>query len=177
MRLFLASCVLVCSLLASCGSDSNIVPDQRSAIENYIENRYPDYIVQNGVYKCVTNLDRSGYDAATAAASGDSIWFHFAAYTFGSSPSSSPYFTDIAEILEGDTVLNPKYWPNGPQAVKIGATPLIKGLTAGLPDCRTGDSVLLFITSDLGYDDKSVGVVEQNTALMYFLKIENVKKQ
>lgn len=174
---YATSCLLILFLLSGCGSDSNIVPDQRSAIENYVESRYPDYVVQNGVYKCVTNMDRSGYETATIASPGDSIWFHFAAYTFESSPSTSPYFTDIAEILEGDTVLNPKYWPHGPQAVKIGATPLIRGLTAGLPECRTGDSVLLFITSDLGYDDKTVGVVEKNTALMYFLKIENVKKQ
>ena len=174
---YIASCILGLCLLSGCGSDSNIVPDQRTAIESYIANRYPDYIVQNGVYKCVTNMDRPEYATAEIASSGDSVWFHFAAYTFGSSPAASPYFTDIAEILEGDTVRNPKYWPNGPQAVKIGATPMIKGLTAGLPECRTGDSVLLFITSDLGYDDKTVGVVEKNTALMYFLKIENVKKQ
>ncbi len=174
---YVACYILILALLSSCGSDANIVPDQRTAIENYIQNRYPDYFEQNGVYKCVTNMDRPEYAKLDIANYGDSIWFHFAAYTFESSPSTTPYFTDIAEIVEGDTVLNPRYWPNGPQAVKIGSTPLIKGLTAGLPDCRAGDSVYLFITSDLGYDDKTIGVVEKNTALMYFLKIENVKKQ
>ena len=60
--------------------------------------------------------------------------------------------------------------------VKIGAGSVIKGLDNALPSCRTGDTVQVFIPTDLGYGDKSAGVVPANTALMYLINIQNITK-
>ena len=176
----LCTLALTCALTCGCsGTVDNDISSQRSSFESYFNSHNLDYSIQNGVYKCVVNSDRDGYDTAPVVSSGDSVYFYFEAYTFDSSPASSCYFSNRPDTI--DTLakygLNPELWPYGPQKIKLGKTSLISGLNRGLSGCCLGDSVQLLISSDLAYDDKYVGVLEPNTAVLYILNIVNVIKE
>lgn len=165
--------ILSVSMFCSCGSDTEIIPNQKTAIESFLGQK--EYTVQEGVYKFVANSNRDGYDNAPMAIAGDSVIYNFEAYTFISSPEAL-FYTNKPEVIKTLTGLNSQYWIKEPLRVKVGTTPMMKGLANGLPYCKQGDSVVLFITSDLAYGDKQAGIVQSNTALMYILNIENVKK-
>lgn len=165
-------------LLWGCSGSSKVLEDQRTAIERYLDGKALPYVLQSGVYKHLGNAGREGYEDDPVVKTGDSLKFDFAAYFFSSSTGLGRlYYTNIASIIEADTILNPIYWPAAPLEAKLGVTPLIAGLTLGLPDSRQGDSVLLFFASDLGYGGKPNGIIPDNTALVWVIKINEVIKQ
>lgn len=178
MRFAALTAILLLLLLGhGCGgADSNIIPDQRTAIIKYMESQKFDYITQGGVYKYIANIDREGRDKAKEAIAGDSLSFNFEAYTFTTAPGTI-FYTNKKDVAARMTGLNTKYWSFEPVRVKVGRSEgIIKGLANALPYCREGDSVLIYITSDLAYGDKFVSLIEKNTALQYIVTIENIKK-
>lgn len=193
MRLVSVISVFVLLCMFSCGTQDDTIPSQISAIERYLRSQgvyslqeYEDdatgtitkyYTVQNGVYKYIVNRDREDCpEESMQSEVGDSIILRFAAYVFSGSRASL-YYTNIPELVEGIDNLNTQYWNFEPLRVKIGSTPIINGLANALPYCQKGDSVVLFVTSDLGFDDDPVGTVPVNSTLMYGLNVENVIKQ
>ena len=107
-------------MLGGCSAaDSNAVDTQRTNIVNYLENNNFDYQLQAGVYKYTPNTDREGYEEAVAVNWGDSVKFMFAIYNFSSSIGGL-YFTNMEQLLSGDTILNPQYWSFYPKAIKLG---------------------------------------------------------
>lgn len=191
-RILLLLAAAVTGWLAGCGNDDDTLPDEVTAIERWFsrqqiipqaeaeqigESRY--YSVQEGVYKYVANRSRPGRPAdQTGAAQGDSVEFYFEAYTFTTAPAALPYFTNKRSVVEEKMPgLNPEYWSFEPIRAKIGSSSIIKGVDLALPYCQPGDSVVMLITSDLGYGEELTGVVEKNTTLMWIVNIENVKKQ
>lgn len=193
MRLVSVISVLVLLCMSSCGSQEDTIPSQINAIERYLRSQgvysqqeYEQdvtgtitkyYTVQNGVYKYIVNRDREDRpDESLQSETGDSIILRFAAYVLsGSRPAL--YYTNIPELVDGVANLNTQYWSFEPLRVKIGTTPIIKGMANALPYCQKGDSVVLFATSDLGFDDDPVGTVPINSTLMFGLNVENVIKQ
>lgn len=177
MRFAALTATLLLLLLGyGCGKDTNIVPDQRTAIIKYLESQKFEYTTQGGVYKYIANIDREGRDKAKEAIVGDSLSFRFEAYTFTSAPGTI-FYTNKVAVAAGMTGLNTTYWSFEPTKVKVGQSEgIIKGIANALPYCREGDSVLLYITSDLAYGDKFVSLIEKNTALQYIVNIENIKK-
>lgn len=178
--------------MTACGVQEDAVPGQISTIERYLRSQgvYPYeewledgtgaiqhyYTVQEGVYKYVVNGEREGRPGESQQCErGDSVVFRFAAYVFTGSQNAL-FYTNIAGLAEG-TGLNTDYWSFEPRRIKIGTTPVIKGLENALPYCCKGDSVALFITSDLGFDDNNIGTVPINSALLFALNIDDVIKQ
>ena len=167
-------CVTLC-LTYSCGSDADVLPNQREAFVKYLDNKSIEYVEVEGVYKSILNEDRYGREQLPDSKSGDSLVFNFEAYTFGSSPSKQWFFTNKKELVDADEDLNSKYWDLTPLKVKIGSGGLIKGLESGLPNCRVGDSIHLYITSDLAFGDLPIDGVESNSAILYILNIIDLK--
>ena len=182
MRLTTCCIVLmfVVATATGCNDEAgNVVPDQKSAFANYLESRELEYSIRSGVYRYIANADRSGYERAPMIENGDSVEFLFEAHLFSTSPGAL-FFTNRREVI--DTLvktegLDPEFWPYGPQKIRLGKTALMEGLKNGLPGCREGDSVQLFIPSDQAFSDQSVGIVPPNSATLYILNIEKVKKQ
>lgn len=185
--------IFLAAFFCSCNKTEDYVTAQQTAIERYLAGRKiynrasaPEnetgetmqyYDIQNGVYKYTENEYRTTRPPESEAATkGDSITFYFRAYTFSSRIEALFYTNVEEEILALGSHLNAKYWSTEPLTVKIGAGSVIKGLDNALPSCRTGDTVQVFIPTDLGYGDKSAGVVPANTALMYLINIQNITK-
>lgn len=162
-------------LFCACGKDLDTLPKQQEAITRYLTGNNFDYTLQDGVYKRTPNKDRTNYPNEPIVNVGDSVTFNFEAYTFTTSPGTL-FYTNKPYLIEAMSNLNSQYWPKSPIKVKAGATEMVEGVARGLIQCRQGDSVQLFITSDLAFHDKAMGTIEPNMAIMYVLNIENVKK-
>jgi hypothetical protein len=169
----------VAAVLAGCGDDlKKSLDDQNVAIIRYLDGRSLTYTIHNGVYRYIANADRDGYDAQTVAETGDEVWFDFEARLFSStSGAGALFYTNKPELigeLEGAETLS---WPVTVQKVRLGVDPLLGGVADAMPGCRTGDSLALFIPSNRAYGDRPMGVVPQNTTVVYVLNIRNVVKQ
>lgn len=163
----------VALLSAGCSADEDIVAKQEENIEKYLSSNALEYVYENGVYKYIAS--RTADATAVEAQKGDSVVFRFAGYTFGSAPAGL-FYTNNRYLVEGDTLLNTTYWSFEPKRVKLGDGSIIKGLEKALLNSMQGDSLLVFMTSEMGYGDKAMGAVDMNTALMYVLNIESVKR-
>lgn len=185
--------LLFAAICSSCNKLEDYVTAQKTAIEKYLESRkiynrasapenetgevFQYYDIQKGVYKYTENENRADRPTESqAAARGDSITFYFRAYTFTNRIDALFYTNVEEEILALGSHLNAKYWSTEPVKIKIGAGSVIKGLDNALPSCRVGDTVQVFIPTDLGFGGDAAGVVPANTALMYLINIENITK-
>ncbi len=176
-------CFAVACIVAGCGKADEITPKQQAAFTAYLDKQGWEYDAPGGVYRYISNASREGRDAVPAAGNGDSLAMYYAIYAFSGATSAATgagtgalIYTNVETLLASDTILNRQYWSFDPLRVKLGTTPVIEGLELGLGGCRQGDSVQLYITSDLAYGGKSEGVIPRNTPVVFLLNIQNVKK-
>ena len=164
-------------VLAGCSKEEDFLIDQRDSFESYLSRQEGGYTVEGGVYRYVANADREGYADDPVIEYGDSVTFNFAAYTFGS-PLGTLFYTNVEGWLPSNSeTLNTSYWDMTPRHIRLGDTPLLKGVESGLVGNRMNDSLLLFITSDLAYGGVSVGAVGPDEPTVWSVKINNVVKQ
>lgn len=168
---------------AACSSDEDtIIPDQRTAFERYITSKNLDYTENGGVYQCVLNADRADYETAAKVKYGAEVSIWFTVYTFSGSSfnESAPIYSTSPEVI---AELKDKYpdrnfdWPEGPSAVTIGQTKMIKGLENGLVGLREGDEALLLITSNLAFGGEQLGAVGEDTPMVYKVYISEIINQ
>lgn len=175
MRNIAAAILIFSGLLFAGCNDTDILDEQRSAIERYLTGK--DYVTASGVYKQTVNADREYPPETVMIDWGDSVEFMFAAYQFGTTIAQASYFTNMANLLEGNNILNQQYWPLDPKAVKVGDGQLVKGLENGLLGSREADSVWLYLTSDLCYGKKTNGLVPKDTPTAWLIVVDKVTKQ
>ena len=163
---------------ASCQPKDDHIVSQRTSIENYLNGANLPYVVQSGVYRYTANADRDGYEGETIVEPGDSVTLDFAPYSLGR-PLGTLYYTNVREIMEAnnrDGVLDPRFWDFSPKSVRVGHGGLLPSVEAGMVGCRQNDSTFLFVTSDLSYGSDRVGLIEPDSPVVWYLKINKVVK-
>ena len=75
-----------------------------------------------------------------------------------------------------DGVLDPRFWDFSPKSVRVGHGGLLPSVEAGMVGCRQNDSTFLFVTSDLSYGSDRVGLIEPDSPVVWYLKINKVVK-
>ena len=98
-----------------------------------------------------------GAPGAPALEKGDSTFLYFAGYVFSSNGPSSQFTLDSARV-------------------RVGSGDLIRGLDKGLIGARLGEESLVIFSADDGYGSTAVGVVPENTALLFNVAIADIKK-
>ena len=183
-------------LLVSCEQEDTIL-SERDKIEKYltssrrmvsesevgdvIENN-PDFYSVFGryAYRHIVNYYDKGRDERPIVEMGDNIEIRFNAYTFtGSEPTlSNLYWSNIHETIidVGDKSNYTLDWSTEPLAIKLGPTEILEGLELALPGCREADSVQVYMSSNLAYGKKLIGVVPKNSMVAWYMKIEKVTK-
>ena len=183
-------------LLVSCEQEDTIL-SERDKIEKYltssrrmvsesevgdvIENN-PDFYSVFGryAYRHIVNYYDEGRDERPVVEMGDNIEIRFNAYTFtGSEPTlSNLYWSNIHETIidVGDKSNYTLDWSTEPLAIKLGSTEILEGLELALPGCREADSVQVYMSSNLAYGKKLIGVVPKNSMVAWYMKIEKVTK-
>lgn len=183
MKSILLSVVTLVIIFAGCSSKSTYIVDQRTAFESYLrpEGKGDTIKLQSMVYKHTLNMKRDGFATSKIISGGDSLVFMFAIFKFESGIGQMLY-TNIDTLItkktvlnNRDTILNTEFWSFDPKRAKLGDGKLMKGVEVGLVGSREGDSVHLFVTSDLAYGGKINNIVGKNTPLVWIVKIEEVK--
>lgn len=174
---------LVCVAVCGCGKDPDMLSRQENSISGYFSSHGYDSIVRGGVYVHIPNAGREGRDGQPVLEWGDSLYYYYEIYPFsGFSPSAvgNPSYliaTNNPMLAYGVPGLDPSHLDLSAAGAKLGSTDMVKGLRNGLEGGVQGDSLWLFMTSDLAYGDKTVGVVEANTPLVFVINLEKVVKQ
>lgn len=195
MKKFLAILFLL-PLLVSCEQEDTLL-SERDKIEKYLtssrrmveKSEVGDVIEENPAfyeifgryaYRHIANYYDEGREDKPVVAWGDKVEIRFDAYTFtGSEPNvSNLYWSNIHEtIVEvGDKSNYTLDWSEEPLTIVLGQTEILEGLELTLPGCHETDSVQVYMTSNLAYGKKLIGVVPKNSMVAWYMKIEKVTK-
>lgn len=185
--------VLTACIFAACGnSDKNtIIPDQREAIQRFLETNELAYEEVNGVFR---HFGARGNENSPVARQGQQVGIDFELYTASYTKSQYQDPNDEKKLKPDtktalfsnkqavqDTLkkynLNTEYWPTGVYNATLGSSDLITGLNRGLEGCMKGDSVLLFITSNYAFGGEPTTLLPENTAVLYIVNIKTVNNQ
>ncbi|MBR5105360.1 MAG: FKBP-type peptidyl-prolyl cis-trans isomerase [Alistipes sp.] len=195
MKKFLAILFLL-PLLVSCEQEDTILSErdkiekyltssrrmvEKSEVGNVIEDNPAFYeIFGRYAYRHIVNYYDEGREDKPVVEWGDKVEIRFDAYTFtGSEPAiSNLYWSNIHEtILEvGDKSNYTLDWSEEPLTIVLGQTEILEGLELTLPGCHEADSVQVYMTSNLAYGKKLIGVVPKNSMVAWYMKIEKVTK-
>lgn len=165
-------------MVACDGISDDVVPKQVDNIEKFLDNNNMEYSLQKGVYKHIGNIERSGYYNSPMIEKGDSVYFYIAGYKFNTTRIEPAFYSNKDFIIDDlrDKGLDAVYWPRTSQKVKLGKSSLVKGIENGLPGCRQGDSVRLFVPSDQAFGDDYMSTLPINSAVEFVLWIDKVIK-
>ena len=156
----LRTCLLLATVLLiaiSCESEvreANI--NQNKYIDDYIQRQYPDneIVRYEGAVRVVLTDTLRG---VPSVAQGDSVYLYYAGYTFGQNGPTGQFVLDSG-------------------MVRVGKGDLITGLDRGLVGAHLGEESLILFPARLGYGTDAVGLVPENTALMFDLVVARIKK-
>lgn len=195
MKQFLTILFLL-PLLVSCEQEDTLL-SERDKIEKYLtssrrmvsESEVGDIIENNPAfyslfgryaYRHIVNYYDEERDERPVVEMGDNIEIRFNAYTFtGSEPTlANLYWSNIHETIidVGDKSNYTLDWSTEPLTIKLGSTDILEGLELALPGCREADSVQVYMSSNLAYGKKLIGVVPKNSMVAWYMKIEKVTK-
>ena len=196
MKKFLAILFLL-PLLVACEQEDTLL-SERDKIEKYltssrhmvseseigdvIENNPPFYnLFGRYAYRHIVNYYDEGREERPVVELGDKIEIRFDAYTFtGSEPTKANiYWSNIHETIidVGDKSNYTLDWSTDPLVIELGSTNILEGLELTLPGCREADSVQVYMSSNLAYGKKLIGVVPKNSMVAWYMKIEKVTKE
>lgn len=144
-------------LTLSCASEvreANI--NQSKYIDDYIQANFPDneVINYNGPVRVVL-VDTLG--TVPAIEVGDSAFVYYEGYIFEQKGPSSCFVSDKAYVC-------------------IGKGDLIQGLDKAMVGAKLGQENLILFPSQYGYGTHGVGLVPENTALMFAIVATQIKK-
>jgi len=157
-----------------------------------------DYDIVDGAYRYITNERREGRAASPQIAEGDSVAFYFdgRVFTGGTFDSQTTFYTNIAARIKQLAGNNEQFstdeWPTRKLRVKVGDDGrILKSLQRALISCRAGDGdpanddlpggvasdrVLVYLTPDIAFGDRTVyGVPAGSTLVFEITEIEIIK--
>lgn len=195
MKKFLAILFLL-PLLVSCEQEDTLLSErdkiekyltssrrmvEKSEVGNVIEDNPAFYeIFGRYAYRHIVNYYDEGREDKPVVEWGDKVEIRFDAYTFtGSEPAiSNLYWSNIHETIVdvGDKSNYTLDWSEEPLTIVLGQTEILEGLELTLPGCHEADSVQVYMTSNLAYGKKLIGVVPKNSMVAWYMKIEKVTK-
>ena len=151
---FLASALSAALACQSETEEANI--NQDKYIDTYISANFADNTVyrEDGVCRVVV---LEGAQGAPVVERGDSVYLYYSAFTFTEKGPTAQFAADSG-------------------MVRVGTGDLIKGLDTGLAGARLGEEALIIFSADDGFGNQAVGIVPENTALLYDVGIAAIKK-
>lgn len=202
MQRFRTFICAVCAVLAAaaCSDEEDILPKQQEQIRSYLTGAHsprliaagdigesledePAFFDQTGntAYRYIATWYDPNRSSWTRIERGDSVWITLSAYRFtGRRPSESDLYYSNDPAMEAAVRklgLTGDYWEFGkPLGLRVGYTPLVKGVTRMLPGCCEGDRVEIYMTYTMAYGDRWMYNIEQESPIAWFFTIDKVKR-
>jgi hypothetical protein len=183
--------ILIACVLSACGKDENVAERETTAFKSYLDrnayvNNLPCDSLGGGVWRVLENGDRDGRDEQLPRAThGSMVEIFYEGHIFHSeldlkpqqTTYPAPFVTNIEELIAGmgELGLDATYWSTDPLEVRIGDGTLAGGLERGIEGAYLGDVILVLLTSEAGYGRKPMGMVPQNTPLIFRIYINDVR--
>lgn len=170
----------VVAAMGSCVVVDEVAPKQRTRIEKYLADNKISYVITTDsayVHLGGNKYGVSEEDRGTGATKGAKVSFNVEAYTFETTPSSKPYYTNkryLAEQISPE--LDITYWDFEPYEVTLGKGEILNSLDEALEGSVRGDSLAVFLTSSLAYGKMGMEAVAKDTAVMMVLTVEEVEE-
>ena len=151
-------------------------------MENSLEAQPEFYQKLNiDLYRYISTYYDSGRDKRAVIDDGDEVTLTFTAYTFsgGMPRTENVYLSNDAAVIEQlrQAGLNTEYWSTEPLVVKLGETNIIKGVSKSLIGCREADKVEVYMTFEEAYQNKVIGIVPFESAVVWHYTIDSVIKR
>ena len=130
--------------------------NQDKYIDTYIQNNFADFEVvrDRGICRVVLVDTLAGVPSIEK---GDSTYLFLIGYTFGQNGPVSQFVRDSGMF-------------------RVGSGDLIPGLDRGLVGAHLGQEALVVFSSENGYGNQQVGLVPENTALLFEVLVAAIKK-
>ncbi len=132
-------------------------------------------------YRYIADYYNPAREGRTEVAMGDKLtitfWCHnFASYAVPS--GKNIYYTNDVDYRDAfiEAGLNVEYWSFEPLTITLGNGDLLSGVEAALVGSREGDTVEVYLTSNLSYSEGPVGVTPLDAPLAFICRIESVEK-
>ncbi len=196
----IAILAVVAPLFCGCDDKEYVFTSQQTAIVRYLTSTRrliaeaevgdvvednPAFYTEHGrsAYRHIPNYYTAGREELAEIEHGDKVAISFDAYIFsGSEPAvSSVYWSNNAATIDrlvaisGNLLAKPD-WSTEPLEITIGKTKVIRGVEQALVGCREQDSVQIYMTYNMAYGDKLVGIVPKHSSVAWYIKILNVTK-
>lgn len=164
---------LLCISTASCKAEDEYNTDisQRERIVKYLDGLDQRYETFNDIYRLKLNVKPS--TPGVRVNEGDSVWLNYAIYTFDTKPDSL-VTTNIAQLAT-EWKLSTDFLSLVPLDMIYGEGKVFKGWEQGMQNSISGDSMMIFVPSDLAYGDKINGIVKKSTTIAIFVAITESK--
>ena len=168
--------LLLVPVFAGCGGDDETtkkidIPAQRAAFMKFLDAKELVYTTtRDSIFKYTVGPNASGRTVTV----GDQVSIRYAGGVFNSTTSSENLygfggmFTTNVKLaaqqagMDGLELLLPD-----PLDITLGRSGLIRGLDLGMQGSRLGDTVLLYITSDLAYNNEPMGLLAAGTPVVF----------
>jgi hypothetical protein len=175
--------IILMLLLASlvlwrCGSKADYdVPGQESL--------FRDFMVKNNFTYNASLAERYGlyrnlYDhdslSRIFADNGDTVSIRYSGYLFNSSARYGLGNIFTSNIESDWPVMPNTMMPMLPVWFIPGTGQTLRGIELGVTGCAPGDSLRLYLTSDLAYGNRSVGLLPPGTPVVFKICIDDIRK-
>lgn len=154
-RLSLLFLALSFTLAVSCESEmANNVVNQEKAIDSYISGKLSEYELFRTE---ISNRVILKHGSGQTISAGDKVRIYYAGYTLSNSGPSKEFVNDSATVV-------------------IGTGKLIRGLDDGITGMKEGEEAAILFTTKYAYGKEAVGIVPEQTALMFQVYAEQIIK-
>ncbi len=103
------------------------------------------------------------------------VSFHYAAYIFSGSISSSNLFaTNHEQTIADNGWTNMSGLDTSPMTLKLDTADIVEGLRMGLFGVKKGQECYIIFSGRYGFGSKPIGTVPANSALLYHIWVESI---
>ncbi|MEG2365623.1 MAG: FKBP-type peptidyl-prolyl cis-trans isomerase [Alistipes sp.] len=195
--------LMLSALLCSCGEKEDILPEQQTKFISYLTTTHVPKLVSereknaaqeknleyyttagDSTYRYIVDIYNVDREQKAQVEYGDSLSLTFRMYVFAfkdivtkGDKIDMPYYTNdpLLELPMIDVGLTPG-WVFEPLDIKLGTTPILKGLEIALPGCREGDVVELYMSYNMAYGSADFGLVPKKSPVAILFTVVKVKK-
>ena len=147
----------------------NTIISQENSIDRYISSLGGVQVVRNnGANRVIISSDNS----AAIAERGDSLYIRFAGYIFSNGRGPMFITNDTSAVGNKDFV----EIVQKPYGIRLGSTPLVKGLDRGLEGVTQGEHCYIIFSAKYGFNNTEVYVIPKLSPLFYEIWVDKIAK-
>ena len=193
--------ILLVSLLVitGCADEDKVLPEQQRQFESFLTGSHQPRLVTEQeamdsqeqldfystfgrwTYRYIYHYYDQERQTRPEVVIGDEVDLTFWVYVFENSAitkNTMPIFTNDGnweEKLQKEG-LNTKYWSFEPRSVRVGAGSFVQGVDVTLPGCREKDTVEVYMTYTMAYDDALINIIPEQSPIAIFYTINALRK-